>query len=72
MQHEYQLAQVNAQISGEPVEPVTPEKLADIYVKNYYSEERKDMLASVWEHPGFLDVFDHFEVWKKKKLLKRR
>lgn len=30
------------------------------------------MLAAIWEHPGFLDVFDHFELWKKKKLLKRR
>lgn len=30
------------------------------------------MLAAVWEHPGFLEVFDHYEMWKKKKLLKRR
>lgn len=60
MQHEYQLAKANAEISGDPIEPLTADKLADVYVKNYYSKERGDLLAAIWEHPGFLEVFDHF------------
>ena len=61
--------QAEARLLGETL--YDSDKLAKIMV-DHITNEKGEILARVWENPGFQEVYDYKGVLKQRKRLKRK